>query len=156
MLQCISVPDTFTRFLMLQGNHERARELFQEGVWADPRSRDTVFVFHAWGVLEKNVGNVGFARELFKAAIKVVTLSLVLPSSPAPATREGNNPFLAYAALAQLSSYLGSSFPFAFLRSTPRATACGPRGWPWRRGSAFLSEPTISASGRQSSSGNLR
>jgi hypothetical protein len=31
-----------------QGNCERARQLFQEGVWADPgSSKDTVFIFHA-------------------------------------------------------------------------------------------------------------
>jgi hypothetical protein len=30
-----------------------------------------VFVFHAWGSLERKASNVGFARELFKAAIKV-------------------------------------------------------------------------------------
>ncbi len=54
-----------------QGNVERARELFQQGVWADPRSRDTVWVFHAWGCLERGQGNLQLARELFKAAIKV-------------------------------------------------------------------------------------
>jgi hypothetical protein len=55
----------------VQGNHDRARELFQEGVWADPRSHDALYIFHAWGVLEKKLGNIPFARELFKAAIKV-------------------------------------------------------------------------------------
>lgn len=54
-----------------QGHVERARQLFQQGVWADPRSRDTVYVFHAWGCLERDAGNIPLARELFKAAIKV-------------------------------------------------------------------------------------
>ena len=50
--------------------------MFQEGVWADPRSRDTLYIFHAWGVLEQKLENVGFARELFKAAIKVSVMPL--------------------------------------------------------------------------------
>ena len=50
---------------------DRARELYQQGVWADPRNRDTVYVFHAWGVLEYTAGNTALARELFKAGIKV-------------------------------------------------------------------------------------
>ncbi len=50
---------------------DRARQLFQEGVWADPRSPSTVFLFHAWGSLEWREGNAGTARELFKAAIRV-------------------------------------------------------------------------------------
>lgn len=54
-----------------RGNLDRARELFQQGVWADPNSRNTLYVFHAWAVLEKRAGNAGLARELFKAAIKV-------------------------------------------------------------------------------------
>lgn len=54
-----------------QGNMDRARQLFQEGVWADPRSPSTVYVFHAWGALEWQAGNVQTARELFKAAVRV-------------------------------------------------------------------------------------
>lgn len=50
---------------------DRARQLFQEGVWADPRSPSTVYLFHAWGALEWSAGNAGTARELFKAAIRV-------------------------------------------------------------------------------------
>lgn len=54
-----------------QGNVERARALFQEGVWADPSSRDTVYVLHAWGCLEAREGKLPLARELLKAAIRV-------------------------------------------------------------------------------------
>jgi hypothetical protein len=34
-------------------------------------SRDTVWVLHAWGSLERQAGNTGLARELFKAAVRV-------------------------------------------------------------------------------------
>jgi len=53
------------------GNLDRARQLYQEGVWADPRSRNTVWVLHAWGCLEQAQGKLSLARELFKAAIRV-------------------------------------------------------------------------------------
>ena len=56
-----------------QGNVDRACELFQEGVWADPMSTSTCHLFHAWGVLERTRANFQVARELFKAAIKVST-----------------------------------------------------------------------------------
>ena len=53
-----------------EGNLDRARELFQQGVWADPTSASVAKVFHAWGVLEKHAGNVNLARELFRCAVK--------------------------------------------------------------------------------------
>ena len=53
-----------------EGNLDRARELLQQGVWADPNSKDVAKVFHAWGVLEKSAGNVDLARELFRCAVK--------------------------------------------------------------------------------------
>ncbi len=53
-----------------EGNLDRARELLQQGVWADPNSVDVAKVFHAWGVLEKSAGNVALARELFRCAVK--------------------------------------------------------------------------------------
>ena len=54
-----------------QGNFDRARELFQEGIWADSDNIDVVYVFQAWGVLERKAGNIQLARELFKAALRV-------------------------------------------------------------------------------------
>ena len=53
-----------------EGNLDRARELLQQGVWADPTSPDVAKVFHAWGVLEQSAGNVDLARELFRCAVK--------------------------------------------------------------------------------------
>ena len=53
-----------------EGNLDRARELLQQGVWADPNSADVAKVFHAWGVLEKSAGNVDLAREMFRCAVK--------------------------------------------------------------------------------------
>ncbi|KAF5836098.1 hypothetical protein DUNSADRAFT_6469 [Dunaliella salina] len=53
------------------GNVDRARQLFQEGVWADPRSTSTAVVLQAWGMLERKNKNYQLARELFKAAVKV-------------------------------------------------------------------------------------
>lgn len=53
------------------GDPDAARRLFQEGVWADPGSRDVVFIFHAWATLEWRCGNAPLARELFKSALKV-------------------------------------------------------------------------------------
>eukprot|EP00878_Enallax_costatus_P009184 GHUV01009601.1.p1 GENE.GHUV01009601.1~~GHUV01009601.1.p1 ORF type:complete len:573 (+),score=203.07 GHUV01009601.1:762-2480(+) len=53
------------------GQYDEARRLFQEGVWADPGSKDVVYIFQAWGVLESRAGNAALARELFKAALKV-------------------------------------------------------------------------------------
>ena len=52
------------------GNLDKARELFQQGVWAEPGSRDVAKVFQAWGVLERKAGNVELSRQLFKCAIK--------------------------------------------------------------------------------------
>lgn len=49
---------------------ERARELFQQGVWADPGSAGVALVFQAWGVLEQAAGNMQLARELFRCAVK--------------------------------------------------------------------------------------
>jgi Tfp pilus assembly protein PilF len=49
---------------------EKARELFQQGVWADPSSTDVARVFQAWGVLEQQAGAMVLARELFRCAVK--------------------------------------------------------------------------------------
>lgn len=55
----------------VQGNVDRARGLFQQGVWSDPRARSVVYIFHAWGVLELRNGDSNKARELFRAALRV-------------------------------------------------------------------------------------
>ena len=52
------------------GHSEKARELFQQGVWADPSSIDVAHVFQAWAVLEQQAGNSSLARELFRCAVK--------------------------------------------------------------------------------------
>ena len=51
-------------------NFDKARQLFQAGVWAQPATRDVARVFQAWAVLERDAGNVRFARQLFKCAVK--------------------------------------------------------------------------------------
>jgi len=53
-----------------RGNFDRARELLQEGVWADSGSKNVAYVWQAWGVLEAKAGNHELARQLFKCAIK--------------------------------------------------------------------------------------
>jgi hypothetical protein len=52
------------------GNLERARELFQQGVWAQPGSKDVTYVWQAWGLLEAEAGHPQLARQLFKCAVK--------------------------------------------------------------------------------------
>ena len=46
-----------------QGNHERARELFQQALQVDPKHSHT---FQAWALMEKEQGNHERARELFQ------------------------------------------------------------------------------------------
>lgn len=53
-----------------QGNLERARELFQSGIWAEPGSAAVTTVWQAWAVLEAQVGNHSLTRQLFKCAVK--------------------------------------------------------------------------------------
>lgn len=57
-------------FEFRDGNLDKARELFQQGVWADPSSTDVARVFQAWAVLEQQAGNSSLARELFRCAVK--------------------------------------------------------------------------------------
>ena len=52
------------------GHVDRARELFQRGVWVAPRSRNACRLFQAWGVLEEREGSIPLARQLYKCAIK--------------------------------------------------------------------------------------
>lgn len=52
------------------GNLDRARELFQQGVWAQPGSKDVTYVWQAWGILEAEAGDPQLARQLFKCAVK--------------------------------------------------------------------------------------
>lgn len=52
------------------GNLDRARDLFQQGVWAQPKDRDVALVWQAWGYLEAKAGNVTLARQLYKCAVK--------------------------------------------------------------------------------------
>ena len=47
-----------------------ARQLFQQGVWADPNSRDVVFVWQAWALLERRCGNILLARRMFQCAMR--------------------------------------------------------------------------------------
>lgn len=53
-----------------QGNLDRARELFQAGVWAEPGAATVTTVWQAWAVLEVQAGNAKLARQLFKCAVK--------------------------------------------------------------------------------------
>eukprot|EP00884_Botryococcus_braunii_P022420 jgi/Botrbrau1/8862/Bobra.50_2s0019.1 len=43
---------------------------FQQGVWAQPGSKDVTYVWQAWGVLEAEAGHPQLARQLFKCAVK--------------------------------------------------------------------------------------
>ena len=53
------------------GEYDKARELFQQGIWAaPPRAPAVSLVFQAWATLEREAGNCGLARELFKCAVK--------------------------------------------------------------------------------------
>merc|ERR1712091_496554 len=54
-----------------RGETERARELFQQGVWASPQSRGVVAIFKAWGDLEQSEGDVETARALYECALQV-------------------------------------------------------------------------------------
>ena len=53
-----------------QGNLAEARQLFQQGVWADPNSRDVAFVWQAWALLEIRCSNVTLARRMFQCAMR--------------------------------------------------------------------------------------
>ena len=53
-----------------QGHLDRARELFQAGVWAEPGATTVTTVWQAWAVLEAGAGNDSLARQLFKCAVK--------------------------------------------------------------------------------------
>lgn len=48
------------------GNMGRAREIFQEGVWANPTSKSVDRIWHAWGVFERRAGFMELARKYFQ------------------------------------------------------------------------------------------
>ena len=70
-----------------RGNYDEARRLFQQGVWADPKSKSIPIIFQvawqstggfvvmsgaleAWGRMEAQAGNVEVARTLYKYGLK--------------------------------------------------------------------------------------
>ncbi|CAN0425872.1 unnamed protein product [Ectocarpus sp. 13 AM-2016] len=47
------------------GQISRARKLFQEGVWENPKGPYVVRILQAWGILEATQGNWDDARKYF-------------------------------------------------------------------------------------------
>lgn len=60
------------------GTIDRARELFQEAVWAAPRSEHVVRTWHAWATLELEEGNAAIARRYFAHGLEVEPRSVPL------------------------------------------------------------------------------
>ena len=60
------------------GNISRARELFQEAIWAAPQSNHVVRTWHAWGTLEISQNRFAIARRYFANGLKVNSRSVAL------------------------------------------------------------------------------
>lgn len=60
------------------GLFERARELYQEAVWAAPESKHVVKTWHAWASLELEEGNCRVARRYFAHGLEVDSKSVPL------------------------------------------------------------------------------
>lgn len=73
------------------GRYDAARRLFQEAVWAAPRSAHVVRTWHAWGMMELKLGRLDLARRYFAHGLDVDRRSVVLLVAVAQLeAREGN------------------------------------------------------------------
>lgn len=73
------------------GRYNAARRLFQEAVWAAPRSAHVVRTWHAWGLMEMKLGRLDLARRYFAHGLDVERRSVVLLVAVAQLeAREGN------------------------------------------------------------------